>query len=267
VRERVSGTWDRLLSDRSVATWTVLAGVAGVVALFVAVAQLGARDERDAVPATPTPPPTAGAPQLRLAAFAVDRTAQIDATLDEPDDATGPAQPIRVSGAVLDVSLRNDGELPSLVTGVRVTLRRIGVLEPCAAIGGISAVSARYTVDVPVPAPAVPVRLDRPVRFEVLPRSLDRLTVSVGPETADLHGFVYVADVELVHDGSERLAVGRAVVVAPPDYGPPPEPLDPACVSRMRAVLGAAAAAGGEVSPRVAELAETYARAPAAAGP
>lgn len=264
MRERVSGAWNHLLSDRSVATWTVLAGVAGVVALFLAVAQLG---ERDAVPASQTP--TAGAPLLRLAALAVDRTEQIDATLDEPGDEPGDAtvtgQPVRVSGAVLDVSLRNDGELPSLVTGVRVTLRRVDVLEPCAAIGGISAVSARYTVDVPVPAPAVPVRLDRPVRFEVLPRSLDRLTVSVGPETADLQGFVYVADVELVHDGGERLAVGRAVVVAPPDYGPPTgEPLDPACVSRMRAVLGAAAAAGGEVSPRVAELAETYARAPTA---
>jgi hypothetical protein len=247
-----------LLSDRSIAAWTVLAGMAGVLALVLTVTRLG-DDDPPAVVQVPAPATTApGVPGLRLAAFAADRTAEIDAEFEEPG---GGATRGTTEGAVLDISLRNDGDLPVLVTAVRVTLRQADELPPCSPVGGISVISARYDVAVPVPPPPVPTRLDRPVRFEVLPRSLDRFTVSLGPAAYGLSGYVYVAEVELVHDGAQRLPVGRAAVVAPPRYQPAETILDTACAARARDALDRAAATRGEVSPRVAALRSVYAAA------
>src|SRR4051812_43353037 len=83
--------------SRSVRVWTVLGGVAAVVAIILAVAT--------PVFSPATPPET----DLRLVDLAVQRPAEVDADVTEAGD---PVKHDKQETVVADVTVRNNGRLP-----------------------------------------------------------------------------------------------------------------------------------------------------------
>ncbi|WP_280332931.1 hypothetical protein [Nocardia wallacei] len=121
-----------------------------------------------------------------------------------------------------DITLRNNGSAPAVITELKVEILFARQMEDCAQAGGGPAiVSGRYSVKIPKDPPPTPFTLTRPMRFEVRPGTVDRMAVTIGPEEQNMslaRPYVFAARISLVHDKSDQpLDVGTVAMVTTPD--------------------------------------------------
>ena len=126
--------------------------------------------------------------------------------------------PVDATATPVDITLQNNGGEPSLITQVVATVTYADKLKDCTSTGaGPLRVSAEYTITIPdkdgLPASGT---YTKDVRFEVKPETVDRMTITVGPEFESADNFPYVVgfDVALVHDDGSRLDAGQYALVS-----------------------------------------------------
>jgi hypothetical protein len=239
------GTWSR--AD----TLAALTLVAAVVALVVGVLQLDV---------------ARGVPQkanLVLDKVEVARTSDIDAT---SQDGASSSVATKVVGSVVDITLRNKGTAPALVVSADLAFKTATELENCSGAGP-GVVTAQYDVRVPVD-PAVtghPFASRRDMRFVVRPNSIDRLQLSVGPESYGLSSWpwVYQFDLTLHEDNGQSLSAGTIGLLGLPGQswnkfgGLSSQTMNPgtfACVAHDASLLSQAMVSPGLHSPELETL-------------
>jgi hypothetical protein len=122
---------------------------------------------------------------------------------------------------VIDVTLRNTGDLISIVKRARFTVRDYGRIQICEGGAGLEP-SVQYDVELPVdPQPGETFEVK--VSQQIPPNGADRFTFRLNvPEPADQFGqYIYQLEIALFHDTEERpLPVGTVLVSAPnlPDH-------------------------------------------------
>lgn len=139
---------------------------------------------------TPTsPPPSSGSPPddlLELVEMEYGQeAAQVAVTgmMDLGAASAGPpppdAQPIKARPLVL--TLRNTGDNPLVLTGLKLVVHEVFQVPTCAtAVGGGVSPTLNYDFRFPVP-PAGEWSATEPQNFAVKPRSVDALSVTIGP--------------------------------------------------------------------------------------
>ncbi|MGV9613186.1 hypothetical protein [Nocardia xishanensis] len=180
-------------------------------------------------------------PSLELAALAVAQPEQIDG---EVSGSVGmPPKPFSIGATNADITLKNNGSAPALITAANVEVLFAEQLDDCVmAGGGPSVISAHYTAKLPIPIPSRPFAVTRDMRFEVKGGAVDRLSFSVGPEQQNISSpkpYLIVARVALVHDGSASLEIGNIAVVTNTNAirRQAAEPVDIQCVEKNSALL------------------------------
>lgn len=180
-------------------------------------------------------------PSLELAALAVAQPDQIDG---EVSGSVGlPPQPFSIGATNADITLKNNGSAPALITAASVQVLFAEQLDDCAqGGGGPSVISAHYTAKLPTPIPSRPFAVQRDMRFEVKGGTVDRLSFSVGPEQQNISSprpYLIVAHVALVHDGSAALDIGNIAVVTNTNAirRQAAEPVDLQCVEKNSTLL------------------------------
>jgi hypothetical protein len=151
-------------------------------------------------------------PNLQIAAeVSASNVGNLDATVSSPDG----SEPAKVSGTLLDITLRNRAPGASLITKAEVTFEVAQRLKQCTLDGGPITVSANYDIAVPDEVPLVPFTLTKDIRYEVPSDAHERFTLSIGPKTVlDGHyPFVSAVRVVLLHDDGRRLALGRFALI------------------------------------------------------
>lgn len=227
-----------LLGHRSVAMWTVIAGVAAVAALAVSVISF--------VPKHPTS-------SLEVQRFAVEDPRSIDGESYDISDPSVPPAPAKVDSNIIDVALRNTGDIDAYITSARARVLYVRQMEDCMGAGGEAHARVNYSFLVPVDtfyqAPAVPFTLDRQISFTVAKGAVDRLTFTIGPQDQSLSSsnpWVYVVEVSLQYgDGNAPLQVGTAALLSRPGGGDSELSAamgnsDAACIATNKDILGAA---------------------------
>jgi len=121
-----------------------------------------------------------------------------------------------INAAAATITVLNSGEEPGLLTSVRVKIREVLRLQPCAGAGAVEA-TAQYDVRVPdeLDARSLPKTFDVPVKFEVAGKDVDELAVSIGPERYydGQYPWIYVVDISLVERSGSTLVAGTAVLI------------------------------------------------------
>ena len=151
-------------------------------------------------------------PDLQIAAeVSASNVQNLDATISNPDG----SEPAKVSGTLLDITLRNRAPGASLITKVEVTFEVAQHLKPCTAEGGPVTVSINYDIAVPEEIPPVPFTLSKVIRYEVPSGAHERFTLSIGPKTVveGAYPFVSAVRVVLLHDDGQRLKLGRFALI------------------------------------------------------
>lgn len=192
-------------SKENQARATVISGVAALVAL------VGLKPTF-----FPDPPPNTAAADLRVVARSLQRGATVDATVTKHGD---PATKGRIGTVALDVTVENRGDYPAFISAAALTFHHQTQLIDCAESGDSVKVSGTYSVAVPTSARPVPFALTEPLQFQVRPRSVDRLLITVGPEVmpGGEPAWLYNFDAALRYaDGRKVLPVGTVSAVAPP---------------------------------------------------
>ena len=121
-------------------------------------------------------------PQIETIAFAIDTVTEVDGTEEVVGD--GPITPSREPTTAMDITVINSGNEPELITELRIVLREVKFIV-CPGGGGGVSVEAEYDFKIPDYAPeiAMPQIHTKSVRFELEPNRVDRLRVTLGPET------------------------------------------------------------------------------------
>lgn len=144
----------------------------GLVALYGTVATLLITG------ATSRPAPRGS--DVTIVAVSAGEPVEVDGVVDYAGDITD--EPDVASSEVLDVTLRNSGEVAAALTEVTLEIVDVHELQDCIEVGGPAVITANYDIGIPNPLPQVPFSVTRGVRFEVLPSRVERLTFKVGPE-------------------------------------------------------------------------------------
>lgn len=126
------------------------------------------------------------------------------------------------SMAVIDVTVRNDGDQVAVLTGVELTIDGFGFVPPCQ-VGGSVDVTGRYAARLPDnPSAGQVVRVT--LHQQVEPGAVDRFTITLrapdqhdGRDTA-LSTFVYLVHLGVTQDAAGAAADGGAVLL---DAGSP----------------------------------------------
>lgn len=187
--------------------WTTLGAFVGVVGVVISVFQIYQASQDP--PADLEVAMTAiGGPE-RLQAVGYDRAGR-EINTDIPAD--------NITANPVDLTLKNNGGEPSLITQVIVDVKSFEILNDCTAAGaGPAGISAEYTIKIPTtPEGSVkyePQRHD--VRFEVKPGAVDRMALTVGPDIESFYSTPYVIafDLRLVADGGAELDAGSYTIV------------------------------------------------------
>lgn len=163
---------------------------------------------------------TIARPDLELSAFAVQKPSKVAA--DGVDVSTGEVTPGKeVDATAIDITLKNNGTAPAVLTAVIVKVRYADTLQDCRMMGGESRISAAYTIRLPEPVAGeeslrAPFEMRRDIRFEVRGGTVDRFTLTIGPSLQAMSNntpWLIVGDVELVRDDGKVLPAGTAAVV------------------------------------------------------
>jgi hypothetical protein len=206
-------------------------------------------------------PPTS--PDLVLDKAEVTRTADIDATATGPDDSP---ENTKVQGSVIDITFRNKGSAPALLVGADLSFRQAAALKNCSGAGP-GVVTARYDLRVPVDSTVTsnPFKVHRDMRFTVNPNSVDRIQLSIGPESygSSEWPWVYQFSLSLTQDNGQTLAIGNISLLGLPgqtwnklqDFSAASiTPNDLACIASDAALLSSAMLSNGLHSPELQEL-------------
>ncbi|MFF2026903.1 hypothetical protein [Rhodococcus koreensis] len=162
--------------------------------------------------------PKPARPALEVAALRVADPSKIDADLyNAVSDAKEPFENESIDATAADITLKNNGTAPALITGAEVDVLYAEQMKDCTqGGGGPVVVSAGYSVKLPTPVPPRPFTVDREMRYEVKGGSTDRMTLSVGPDRQSFSSrlpYLIVAHISLEHDKStERLDVGNIAI-------------------------------------------------------
>jgi hypothetical protein len=162
-----------------------------------------------------------------------------------------------VEPPLIDVTVRNAGDLISIVKGATFTVRNFGFIEPCEGGAGLEP-SVQYDVELLPVDPPPGETFEVKVSQQIPPNGADRFTFRLDvPEShRQLGQYVYQLDMTLFHDTEERpLPVGTVLVSAP--TLPHPYSLDPAgavgpsrdCYERNIATFNRMIQLEGERSP------------------
>lgn len=120
------------------------------------------------------------------------------------------------SSPQIDVTVRNSGKEPALLTQARITIEDSARLAVCEYNSGDVVPSGKdYAVELPVlPTPRERV-VHRPLHQEVEPGAVDRFRVLFRVSDPGQESFLYAVRVELITDGGESAEVGRFVLGLP----------------------------------------------------
>jgi hypothetical protein len=183
--------------------WTSLGAIIGVVGIVVSIYQLAGG---------PGYTPAA----LEVAIVSMSTPAEIEATVTSPGS---DQQRMTVIAAPVDITLKNNGDKPALITAIEAELLYYKPLDDCASPGaGPGVISAYYSIKLPTPGydeTTNPGPYLTSTRFEVKPASVDRMQLTIGPEEqlwATNYAKVMAVRLTLVHDGSEKLEVGTVEI-------------------------------------------------------
>jgi hypothetical protein len=193
--------------NRSTRIWTVVAGVVAVAGLGLAIVQLW---------------PQSSAPALMVSDFAVHDPASVDATASDPAASASP-QGSTIKSNTIDVTFRNTGDQPALITSITATVLFAQQMKDCAPQGGGVTASANYTLEIPDTPPRTPFPVSRPTDFQVVAGGIDRFTITAGPSHQFLSSrvaWVYVLDLSVHQDRlGSPVHLGTAAFVARPGEG------------------------------------------------
>ncbi|MDX2853087.1 hypothetical protein PV342_32555 [Streptomyces sp. PA03-3a] len=151
-------------------------------------------------------------PNLKVARVA----AYIDGGIEGVEQDTEGAAPVKqkdLNGPHLDVTFENRAPGPSLITKATLRLREAGQLPGCHPTGGDLGISMNYDFPMPLELPKTPYEKSKDISFSVEDNKLDRLTLTMGPETVGWGPAWYgVADIVFEHDGT-KTTVGPIALV------------------------------------------------------
>ena len=188
--------------------WTTLGALIGVVGVVISGFQI--------YQSTQSPPAdlevamtSIGGPE-QIAAVFYDRGAKkvdLDIPIDEFE-----ANPI-------DLTLKNNGGQPSLVTKVVADVKHFEVLDDRTRAGaGPAGISAEYAFRIPTDPNTGQVILgkhDYDVLFETKPGAVDRMAITIGPDIETFYSTPYVlgAHLTLIAEGGKELDAGSYTIV------------------------------------------------------
>ena len=244
--------------------WTAVGTVVGIAGVVLAVVQFAA-------------PSQGGGPDLEVAALAVGTPDQIDGT--KYDSSGGnPDIPATFDVSPIDITLKNSGGEPSVITRVTAEVVSSAILKDCTNSGaGPAAITANYAIRFPLEGKGQygdlnPEPQSTASQFTVKPGSVDRMQVTVGPE--DQGGnpgpTVLAVKVSLVHDGTQILDVGTVALAALEEKidqqidgvlvsgGHRKKSNDPVCAAENLTTLDELYAAAAVRSPSLDRLRQTY---------
>jgi hypothetical protein len=183
--------------------WAIFGAIIGIVGIVVSIIQL----MDSGSPYTPA--------ELEVAIVAMGSPEEIDGTITYPGNDTSSTT---LTAAPVDITLKNNGTQPSLITEVQAEVVFAAQLHDCALSGaGPGLVSAFYSIKLPT-AETGKVELGTQttsMRFEVKPGSVDRMSLTIGPEQqswATSYPRVMAVHLTLIHDGSQKLNVGTVAL-------------------------------------------------------
>ncbi|WP_143545525.1 hypothetical protein [Rhodococcus sp. 114MFTsu3.1] len=186
-------------------------------------------------------------------------------------DSTGsyPDEPTDVGVTPIDVTVRNSGGEPSLISQINAEVLFAETLSDCTFGGaGPALVSANYSVKLPTDANTGGTRLgttSTETRFEVKAGAVDRMVVTIGPEKQQASGsypVVVAVRLSLVHDNNETLDAGAVSIVSTLDNAEKQVQgkLDPDCAAKNLQVLDKLFAVQSIRSNELERLRAAYAR-------
>ena len=165
--------------------------------------------------------------KLELSAVTIGDPREVDAVASDASGAS-PDEKTKAKASVVDITVKNSGDAPAVVTEADFVLDRHVDLQDCLGSGGESRISAEYTLKIPgtpgiTEGPTtLPVTYEKQIRFSVSPRSVDRLAFSFGPEqytASSPISALYAGHLILKTDESTSINIGEVSVVAPAGKG------------------------------------------------
>ncbi|MGH3984714.1 MAG: hypothetical protein ACRDST_19025 [Pseudonocardiaceae bacterium] len=132
----------------------------------------------------------------------------------EPSGDISEAGEREAAGAA--ITLRNSGQVPPLLTKVKVEVLNLLSMEGCWGAGGVET-TAEYDIRVPdnIASEAQSLYVEKQINFQVEGQKIDQLAIAIGP-TIEYDGrwpSIYVVDIWLVEQSGEEIAAGRAVLM------------------------------------------------------
>lgn len=234
--------------------WTSLGAVIGVIGVVISGVQI--------VQAMDTPPPN-----LEIALLSTTGAQTITGTIS---DATGnyPDSPAEVGATPVDITLKNSGGEPALISRIDTDVVFAETLRDCTLSGaGPALVSANYAVKLPTDVATGTLRpglTSTETRFEVKAGAVDRMELTIGPDRQPASGsypVVLAVHLTLIHDDGQTLDAGTISTVTTSEYAEKQinGKLDAECAADNLAVLNALFATQSIRSTELEQLRAAYA--------
>lgn len=231
--------------------WTSVGAIIGVVGIVVSIIQM--MGGSGYTPAS-----------LEAEIVTMGTPEEIDANrVAEGVDATSTT----VTSSPVDITLKNNGDEPALITQANAEVVFQDELADCSngeRPGGT--VTAQYSMPLPTSDGGSQIESgthSTSTRFEVKPGAIDRMQLTLGPDHQTAAISVLAAHLTLTHDGAETLDIGtvlvantRRDVAASTD-----SPIDPVCASNNLKVLDKLYSVQGYRAPDLKRLRSEYERA------
>ncbi|MGV9613187.1 hypothetical protein [Nocardia xishanensis] len=181
---------------------------------------------------------------LELAAVEVAQSHEINGDTFSLADPVPTAYPGSITATPVDITLKNNGMAPALITAIKAEVVYAEQLDDCyGGTGGVSYITANYGAKFPVPVPPRPFALESNVRFEVKGGAVDRFTFSLGPERQSKsppQPYLIAARLSLVHDKEGQALDLGTVAIATDVKGlskQADQPTDRQCIEKNAAKM------------------------------
>jgi hypothetical protein len=151
---------------------------------------------------------------VAVVGFEVTNHSQVPYVAREPSGAIFGTGKEEAAGAA--ITLRNSGQVPALLTKVKVEVLDLLSMEGCWGAGGVET-TAEYDIRVPddIASRAPPRYVEKQISFQVEGQKVDQLAITIGPsiEYDGRWPNIYVVDIWLVEHSGEEIGAGRAVLM------------------------------------------------------